>query len=243
MKAAGISSAVMLCYAVLFATSPAWSQTQSAKSGHARVTTRPAATEHNFAKWEKSIAAFERKDAEKPPAKGGVLFIGSSTIVRWKTLEQDFPESHPINRGFGGSEIVDSTHFAERIVFPYEPRMIFLRAGGNDIAAGKTPDQVFEDYKAFVAKVHAKLPKTVIAYISVCPVPSHWSKRDRFKALNKLIEKHAAGRPYLKYIETYDIVLGPDGTIRPELIAVDKGHLSDEGYKLLVERVRPFMPK
>src|SRR5215468_6885350 len=82
------------------------------------------AAEHNFTRWEQEIAAFERTDQTNPPPRGAVLFIGSSTIRLWKTLARDFPEQQVVNRGFGGSEILDSTHFAERIIFPYEPRMI-----------------------------------------------------------------------------------------------------------------------
>ena len=72
---------------------------------------------HDFEKWEKEIAAFEQTDRTNPPPRGALLFIGSSTIRFWKTLAQDFPGQHVINRGFGGSEIADSTHFAGRIVF------------------------------------------------------------------------------------------------------------------------------
>src|SRR5207248_7013312 len=63
----------------------------------------------------------------------GLVFIGSSTVRMWKSLALDFPQQRVINRGFGGSEIVDSTHFAERVIFPYAPRMVLLRAGGNDL--------------------------------------------------------------------------------------------------------------
>jgi len=87
------------------------------------------ATPDRFAKWEKEIAAFEAKDAEHPPEKGGIVFIGSSSIRMWKTLETDFPKYRVLNRGFGGSEIEDSVHFADRIVFPYAPRMVVLYAG------------------------------------------------------------------------------------------------------------------
>lgn len=93
---------------------------------------RCAETQHNFAKWEKEISSYEQLDRTNPPPQRAVLFIGSSTIRLWKSLPQDFPKQNVINRGFGGSEIVDSTHFAERIIFPYKPRKILLRAGGND---------------------------------------------------------------------------------------------------------------
>jgi len=88
---------------------------------------------HNFAKWEKDVAAFEKMDAQSPPPKNAVLFVGASSIVRWKTLAADFTGTTVLNRAFGGNEIIDSTHFADRMIFPYQPRMILLRAGGNDI--------------------------------------------------------------------------------------------------------------
>src|SRR5262245_15054396 len=92
-----------------------------------------AETKHDFARWENEIAAYEQMDRTNPPPNGALLFIGSSTIRLWKTLAEDFPEQRVINRGFGGSEIVDATHFAERLIFPHVPRMVFLRAGGNDL--------------------------------------------------------------------------------------------------------------
>jgi lysophospholipase L1-like esterase len=198
---------------------------------------------HDFARWEKDVAAFEAADRISPPPKGGILFVGSSTIVRWKTLQQDFPNQPIVNRGFGGNQIVDSTHFADRIIFPYEPRMIFLRAGGNDIHAGKSPEQVFEEFRQFVATVHAKLPKTEIVYISLAPSIARWEEREATRALNALVAGYVKRTPRLEYIETYDMSLDDKGQPRPEVFVEDKLHFSPEGYRLLVERVRPYMPR
>ena len=196
-----------------------------------------------FARWEKDVAAFEAVDRTNPPPKNALLFVGSSTIVRWTTLEKDFPNQPIINRGFGGNEIADSTHFADRIIFPYRPKMIFLRAGGNDIHNGKSPEQVFEDFKAFVSTVHAKLPDTQIAFISLSPSIARWEERDANKKLNALIADYVKDKPRLKYIDTYTVSLDAKGQPRPELFVEDKLHLSAEGYKLLVERVRPYIPR
>src|SRR5262245_15998441 len=103
------------------------------------------------AKWKKEIEGFEKADATKPPPKNAVFFIGSSSIRLWKTLDQDFPECVVVNRGFGGSEIADSVAYVEKVVLQYQPRMIVLYAGGNDINAGKSPDRVVSDYEQFVA--------------------------------------------------------------------------------------------
>jgi len=202
-----------------------------------------AEAEHNFGKWEKDISAFEQSDRTNPPPKGGLVFIGSSTIKLWKTLAQDFPEQRVINRGFGGSEIVDSTHFADRVIFPYQPRAVFLRAGGNDLWAGKTPERVFADFKEFVTTIHAKLPQAEIVFISLSPSISRWAQAEKEKAVNAVVQEFVKQTPYLRYVDTWTLPLGTDGQPRPELFLPDKLHFNAEGYKLLVERVRPFLPK
>jgi lysophospholipase L1-like esterase len=224
-----------LSFCLLAAAPAAYAQAAPA------VQAKPAA--HDFARWEKDIAAFEAADRATPPPKNALLFLGSSTIVRWKTLQDDFAGQPIVNRGFGGNEIADSTHFADRIIFPYQPRMIFLRAGGNDIHAGKTAGQVFDDFKDFVATVRRKLPKTPIAYISLAPSIARWDERDETLKLNAMVKDYVARTPGLVYIETYDMSLDAAGQPRPELFVEDKLHFSPEGYRLLVERVRPYIPK
>ena len=202
-----------------------------------------AEARHDFAKWEPAIAAYEQMDRTNPPPKGGLLFIGSSTIRLWKSLAQDFPEQRVINRGFGGSEIVDSSHFAGRIIFPYAPRMVFLRAGGNDLWGGKSPEQVFADFPEFVQKVHASLPDTEIIFVSLSPSIARWKQADKEETLNALVKEYIGGKPHLKYLETYDMVLGADGQPRAELFVADKLHFNAEGYQLLAERVHTFLGK
>ena len=203
----------------------------------------PAARPTGFARWEKEISGYEQQDRANPPPKGALLFTGASTIRMWKSLAADFPEQKVINRGFGGSQIADATHFADRIIFPYEPKMIFFRSGGNDINAGKSVEQVFADYQEFATKVHERLPETTIVFISLSPAPKRWDERDANKKLNDLVQQYGEGKPWLKFCDTYDITLTPDGKAREELFIADRLHFNEAGYKLLAERVRPFMPK
>ena len=196
---------------------------------------------HNFARWENEIAAFERHDATNPPAKGTYVFIGSSTVRLWKTLAQDLPGRSVVNRGFGGSEIADSTHFAPRVIFPYAPKVVVLRAGGNDLFAGKSVEQVFADYQEFIAVVHAKLPDAKIVFLSLSPSIARWSQHEKEKAVNALVEKFVAGKPFLQYLETYDVPLRADGTPNVDLFIGDKLHFNASGYKLFAERVRSLL--
>jgi CubicO group peptidase (beta-lactamase class C family)/lysophospholipase L1-like esterase len=204
-------------------------------------TTGPLEAADRFAVWEKEIAAYELADRDRPPGKGGVLFIGSSTIRLWKSLAEDFPRHNVINRGFGGSEIVDSTHFADRIIFPYEPSQIFLRAGGNDIHAGRLPSEVAADFADFVAKVRTRLPKTEIVYIGVNPAPARWGENDKYRALNVKIRELAVDMPFVTYIETFDMTMTPAGRPREQFFVDDRLHLNEQGYEALAELVRPYL--
>src|SRR5512138_3658087 len=42
-------------------------------------------------RYEAQILAFEAADALRPPAPGGIVFVGSSTIRLWPGLATDFP--------------------------------------------------------------------------------------------------------------------------------------------------------
>jgi lysophospholipase L1-like esterase len=200
-------------------------------------------TQHNFEKWEKEISAYEKADATNPPPKGAILFIGSSTVRMWKTLAQDFSQHQVINRGFGGSQIVDATHFAPRVIFPYAPKAIYLRSGGNDLWAGKSAEEVFGDFTNFVATIHAKLPASDIIYISLCPCNSRWKQAGITKTLNELIADFIKGKAHLRTIETYDMAQGADNKPRTELFLKDQLHFNAEGYKLLADRVRPDLER
>ena len=196
---------------------------------------------HDFTKWEKEVAAYEAADRASPPPKGGVVFIGSSTVRLWKTLAADFPEHKVINRGVGGCEIADCTHFADRLVFPHAPKQIFLRAGGNDIHAGRLPGEVAADFANFVLTVRAKLPKADIVFVAVNPAPSRWNETDKYRELNRLIRAAALQMPRVSVCDGFTFVLDDKGQARPDLFVADRLHLNPAGYKLLAEQVRPHL--
>ena len=192
-------------------------------------------------KFEGEIKAYEAADKKSPPPENAILFVGASGIRLWKTLEKDFPEHRVINRGFGGSQIADAIYFTDRIVIPYKPRIILLQSGGNDINAGKTPQQVAEDFHVFVEKVRAKLPEVRILFMSLQPSPARWSQADQQKQANSLIKKQIETGKNMAYIDAFDAFLTADGKPREELFLADKLHHNEAGYKIRVDLVRPFL--
>ena len=194
-------------------------------------------------RWESDIVAFEASDRTNSPPRNAVLFIGSSSIRLWTTLAEDFSEHRVINRGFGGSEISDSVHFVHRIVAPYRPRLIVMYAGGNDINAGESPEQIASDFQEFVRKVHAVLPATRIAYISIAPNPARWAQVDQVKAANKLIQEFTRQDSRLGFIDVFSHMLNKDGQPRPDIFVEDRLHLNANGYELWKGLVGPHLLK
>lgn len=198
-----------------------------------------ASAQQSPAPFQKEIEAFEASDAKAPPPKDAVLFIGSSSIRLWKTLEQDFPGMTVINRGFGGSQVEHSLRYADRIVLPYRPRLIVLYAGDNDLASGKSPTRVADDFKAFAAKVREALPQTPVLYVSIRPSAARWHLYGRQWLTNRIIEAFAEADPQVEFVDVVPTLLGPDGRPREEFLVADKLHLNEAGYRAWTAVIRP----
>ncbi|GAB4451421.1 MAG: SGNH/GDSL hydrolase family protein [Armatimonadaceae bacterium] len=203
---------------------------------------RPTSYPERTTLWEKAILRFEESDRQKGiPAPGGIVFVGSSSIVGWKTLAEDFPGLPVLNRGFGGSEIQDSVFYAGRVVLPYKPAVVVLYAGDNDVAAGRTQEQIVGSYQAFVEKIHAVSPDTKILFLAIKPSPSRWKHQERIVAANRAIAEWSATRKNLGYIDVHTPMLGEEGMPRPEYYLADRLHMTPEGYKLWTRIVAPHL--
>jgi len=189
-------------------------------------------------RWESAIRAFEKQDELHPPSKQAVLFVGSSSIRRWD-LGKSFPGLVTINRGFGGSQLADSVRYAERLILKHEPRVVVVYAGDNDLAQGKSPEQVCADFQALVAEIHGQLPHTKIIYIAVKPSIKRWNIVAQGREANRLIRAVTDGDERLGFLDIQQAMLGADGTPRKELFVADGLHLSDEGYKLWAAMLGP----
>lgn len=191
---------------------------------------------HDPGRWEKDIAVFQASDATNAPPPGGVIFVGSSSIRLWKSLPRDFPGVPVANRGFGGSQLADVVHYADRIVVPYRPRQVVIYAGGNDINDGKSPEVVFGDFVALVKKLRRELPGARLAYISSAPNPKRWEQVEKVRRLNDLARGYAR-RHRVDFIDVFPLMLGADGLPKPDIYVEDRLHMNERGYAIWKEAV------
>ena len=191
-------------------------------------------------RWEPNIKAFEEQDRRNPPPSGGIVFVGASSIVRWN-LAEFFPDLNVLNRGFGGSEMADTAHFAERTVLPYKPRMVVLYPGENDIARGVSPENVAAGFERFVTTVQGALPKPRILVIGLKPTPARWRFNDQMLDTNRRLHAIAASHEGITYIGVEKAMLGADKLPRPDLFIEDGQHMTKAGYEIWTEIVRPHL--
>jgi lysophospholipase L1-like esterase len=191
-------------------------------------------TRQDSSKWEKEIAAFEASDRTNPPPKACIVFVGSSSIRFWSSLKADFPGRPVINRGFGGSELIDSVNLADRIIFPYEPREVVIYAGANDLAKGKSPEMVFGDFVALFTRIHEHLPNARVVLIATAPNPSRWANVGNMRKFNSLAREYCQQHDAI-FVDVFSLMLGPDGLPKPDIFRDDRLHMNAEGYAIWKE--------
>jgi lysophospholipase L1-like esterase len=191
-------------------------------------------------RWERFVAAFDEADLASPPLKHQIVFVGSSTIHRWDVASY-FPDLKIINRGIDGTELSDAVKYIDRLVLRYEPRLVVVYAGDNDIGAGKLSEQVSVDFERFVRAVHTRLPETRILYIGIKPSPLRWLQIDRMRLANQVIKTICERDDRVAFLDFDNLMLGWDEKPRKDLYVEDGLHLSPKGYHLWSTVLRPYL--
>jgi hypothetical protein len=183
------------------------------------------------------IERFVAADRLEPPAPCQVLFVGSSSIVKWRArLAADMAPMPVINRGFGSSHIEYVNRWFDETVAPYQPRAIVLYAGENDLDAGKSVERVVADFDAFMALKTKALGPTPVYFISVKPSKARFEQFALQTQVNDAIRARAGARSDLHYIDVVPAML-ENG--RPkEIFEADGLHMTAAGYAIWTRLVR-----
>ncbi len=187
------------------------------------------------------ILAYERSDQKLPPLSGGVLMIGADTFRLWQAAPQDLAPYPVLNRAFGGSTNDDVLHFFDRIIMPYEPRVILYHEGANAIAAGKTPQTVAESFAAVLDRVESKLPETRIVVLSITPTPETHNHWPQMQQANALLQKQAQQNEKLYYVDVTRPLLRPEGKINATAFVENTTMLTADTRLAWAQCIRPIL--
>ena len=187
---------------------------------------------------EQIISRSTEKGFENP-----VVFVGSSSIRMWKSLEQDFPKFQVLNHGFGGSEYSDLIRWQEELVGEFEPSMVIIYAGDNDLANNEEPTEIGEEADLFVDGLRRLASGAPVIIISAKPSLSRWKLKDKYIELNKELKRVADQYEHAVFVDVWAPMLDVNGEPNKTLFIEDGLHMNDKGYEIWRNALRPFLSK
>ena len=188
------------------------------------------------------VAAFERHDSENSWPKDAVLFAGSSSINLWGTADA-FPGVRVIYGGFGGSTAEVLARYSRKLITKYNPAMVVLYTGENDLFLGKSAPQVIQTLDGLIGDIRRNLPCTPILYLSIKPSMSRLGQIEEQRRVNQAMQRRAEQTRNFTFVDMASPLLDASGKPDSRYFAADQLHLNAAGYqvwnKLLQPRLRP----
>jgi len=183
-----------------------------------------------------AAAALAVARAPPPDTNCPILFVGSSSIAFWWTLQRDMAPYKVADRGVPGARIPDVSGGFPGAARSLHPRAVVLYAGDNDIDAGRPADRVLHDFGVFLEVKDRTLGAAPVYFISIKPSRARASELPTQTAVNDGVRALAATRHDLVYIDVASQML-QDGRAR-NLFIFDGLHMNAAGYALWTRAVR-----
>ena len=184
-------------------------------------------------RWSQDIETLEQRDVVQRDPEDAILFIGSSSIRRWDTIEIDMRPYQVVQRGYGGAKYTDLAVFAKRLIHPHEyiALVVFVANDVQGKPEDHSPEQV-EECARYIAGVSRKhRPQAPVFFIEITPTRKRFSAWPFIRKVNTRLQKLSLSTPATYFIPTADHFLDPSGNPRDELFVDDQLHLNSDGYK------------
>lgn len=172
-----------------------------------------------------------------------VLFTGSSSIRLWVDFDKYFTDHNVLNRGFGGSETSDLLHYANELIYKYNPEQIFIYEGDNDINSGEKPGRIIKEMKKLLAGISDNVIGEDIPVVLISAKPSiariHLKKK--YLAFNKKLKKLADKNPNWFYADVWTPMFNDEGSLIEGIFLEDNLHMNKKGYDIWIKVIEPLI--
>lgn len=194
--------------------------------------------------FEAEIKAFAKSDSIVAPLQSKIVFAGSSSFTKWKDINQYFPGYPIINRGFGGSNLLDVILYVNETILKYKPKQVVIYCGENDLASSDTvsPEIVLERFSVLFNLIRKKLGnKSNITFISIKPSVSRWRLEAKIIEANTLIASFIAKQKNANFINIHNAMLQDDGSVMKDIFIADNLHMNAKGYAIWQKIITPSL--
>jgi lysophospholipase L1-like esterase len=173
-----------------------------------------------------------------------ILFTGSSSIRFWGDIKAYYPEYNAVNRGFGGSVTSDLIYYFDKLILPHHPKQIYIYEGDNDLAGGKSPEQILADTDSLLKLIRTKVSRKVpVLFISPKPSLARWKLKEQYIAYNRMLQDWTKKQKNVKYIDVWTPLLdASSGQPKSDIFIEDGLHLNKKGYEIWAATIKPYLP-
>lgn len=171
-------------------------------------------------------------------------FIGSSSIHRWKSLNNDMHPWKSFNRGIDDAAFSNLLpRFANSAEEP-KPAAIILYAGENDIARGTPVPSVVGDLAEFLRLRRAIMSDVPVLVLSMKPSPGRWKNVEAQRSFN-VTARQLLAKSHQAYYGDITTPLLTGGRLGDNYRA-DGVHMNAAGYQIWTrvvrQRLRDILP-
>jgi lysophospholipase L1-like esterase len=186
--------------------------------------------------WEDDVAALIELNQQRTATPDDILFVGSSSIRLWDSIEQDMAGWSIVRRGYGGARYSDLAIYIDRLLEGHNPKAIIFFVG-NDISGNAdrdvTPAEVGRLTKIIADRTRQRFPHAPIFFLEVTPTPSRWEHWSKILEANRQIEQTAMTTENCYFIKTHDRYIEADtGKPNAAFFKEDQLHQNAIGYAL-----------
>lgn len=196
-----------------------------------------------FPAFAKDILFFKHQDSIKAPPKNAILFVGSSSFARWTNMADYFSGYPIINRGFGGSTLIDVIRYTYDVIIPYEPKQVLIYCGDNDLAENVSASNVVKRFRTLFQMIRTNLPTATIDFVSIKPSPLRQQLMAKMKEVNDQVKAFLKNEKNTGFIDVYSAMLDAKGDIKEDLFVGDRLHLNEKGYAIWKKIILPYLRK
>jgi len=173
---------------------------------------------------------------------GQVVITGSSSIRRWRSIEDDLAPARVISTGIPGTNMNDLDHYLDELVLRFRPSVVVIYQGENDTMIEKVSvEEVTVVFDRVITRIKMALPEVSIYVMSVKPSIKNWPKWSKSAEINRWLAARANELDDLDYIDVVNPMLGDDGMPRSDMFLKDGVHLSDKGYRIWTSILQPIL--
>jgi lysophospholipase L1-like esterase len=189
------------------------------------------------------IQFFKKNDSLGFPPKDAILFVGSSSFTKWTDVQHYFLKHTIINRGFGGSTLLDVIQYADDVIKPYHAKQVVIYCGENDLASSDTVSakMVLNRFKKLFSIIRNYNPSVPVAFVSLKPSPSRKQLWPKIEKANSLIRNFLVTKKKTAFIDVYHKMFNKDGTVMQEIFIEDNLHMNAKGYAIWQKAIEPYL--